>query len=91
MRFVPIKSAEQQGILMLHRARDLLTRQRTGAVNALRGHLAEFGIVAAKGTASARDLMELVETDDRIPQCARDALSVLVAVPSRGWLEFRVA
>ncbi|CAA9339244.1 MAG: Mobile element protein [uncultured Microvirga sp.] len=78
MRFVPVKSAEQQGMLMLHRARDLLTRQRTGAVNALRGHLAELGIVAAKGTASARDLMDLVETDERIPGCARSALSVLV-------------
>jgi transposase len=78
MRFVPLKSAEQQGMLMLHRSRDLLTRQRTGAVNALRGHLAEFGIVAAKGTASARELMELVATDERIPECARSALSVLV-------------
>jgi transposase len=78
MRFVPMKSAEQQGILMLHRTRDLLIRQRTGSVNALRGHLAEFGIVAAKGKASARDLMDQVETDDRIPECARDALSVLV-------------
>jgi transposase len=62
MRFVPVKSAEQ----------------RTGAVNALRGHLAEFGIVAAKGTASARELMDLVGTDERIPHCARSALSVLV-------------
>jgi transposase len=77
MRFVPVKSAEQQGMLMLHRTRDLLTRQRTGAVNALRGHLAEFGIIAAKGSASARDLMNLVGTDERIPECARSALSVL--------------
>ena len=78
MRFVPVKTAEQQGMLMLHRARDLLTRQRTGSVNALRGHLAEFGIVAAKGTASAHDLMDLVQTDGRIPEHARSALSVLV-------------
>ncbi|MCW3477936.1 IS110 family RNA-guided transposase [Limobrevibacterium gyesilva] len=78
MRFVPVKSTEQQGTLMLHRARDLLTRQRTGAVNALRGHLAEFGIVAPKGIARARELMELVATDDRIPECARGALSMLV-------------
>jgi transposase len=77
MRFVPVKSADQQGMLMLHRARDLLTRQRTGAVNALRGHLAEFGIIAAKGKASARDLMDLIETDERIPECARGALSGL--------------
>jgi len=78
MRFVPVKSAEQQGVLVLHRARDLLVRQRTGAVNALRGHLAEFGIVGPKGTASARELMGLATTDERIPSCARDALSVLV-------------
>ena len=47
MRFVPVKSEEQQGMLMVHRTRDLLVRQRTAAVNALRGHLAEFGITAA--------------------------------------------
>jgi transposase len=51
MRFVPVKSEEQQGMLMVPRTRDLLVRQRTAAVNALRGHLAEFGITAAKGTA----------------------------------------
>jgi transposase len=45
MRFVPVKSAEQQSVLMLHRTRDLLIRQRTSLVNALRGHLAEIGIV----------------------------------------------
>jgi transposase len=45
MRFVPLKSAEQQSALMMHRARDLLIRQRTMLVNALRGHLAEFGLV----------------------------------------------
>jgi transposase len=43
MRFVPVKSEEQQGVLMVHQTRDLLVRQRTAAVNALRGHLAEFG------------------------------------------------
>jgi transposase len=78
MRFVPVKSTEQQGMLMLHRTRDLMVRQRTGAVNALRGHLAEFGIVAPKGKASVRDLMDLVETDERIPESARYALKVLV-------------
>jgi transposase len=74
MRFVPVKSEEQQGMLMIHRSRDLLVRQRTAAVNALRGHLAEFGITAAKGTARARELMSLVDTDDRVPAIARDAL-----------------
>ena len=49
MRFVPIKSIEQQSILALHRVRALLVRQRTSSVNAVRGLLSEFGIVAAKG------------------------------------------
>src|SRR3979411_2356689 len=49
MRFVPIKSAEAQSVLMLHRARHLLVRQRTAQVSALRAHLGEYGIVAAKG------------------------------------------
>lgn len=78
MRFVPVKSVEQQGLLMLHRTRDLLIRQRTGAVNALRGHLGELGIVTGKGKANARELMSLVDVDERIPQSARSALSILV-------------
>ncbi|MBB4367136.1 transposase [Bradyrhizobium sp. CIR18] len=78
MRFVPVKSAEQQGILMLHRTRDLLTRQCMGAINALRGHLGELGIVTGKGKANARELMALVDVDERIPQSARRALSILV-------------
>ena len=49
MRFVPIKSADQQALLMLHRTRDLLIRQRTQLINALRAHLAEFGLVAETG------------------------------------------
>jgi len=49
MRFVPVKSPEQQSVLLLHRARSLLMRQRTMTVNALRAHLAEFGIVTARG------------------------------------------
>lgn len=51
MRFVPIKSAENQASLMLHKTRELLVKQRTMSVNALRGHLAEFGVVAARGVA----------------------------------------
>jgi transposase len=49
MRFVPIKSEDQQATLMLHRARDLLVRQRTQLINAIRGHLAEFGLIEAQG------------------------------------------
>lgn len=49
MRFVPIKSADAQSVLMLHRARHLLVRQRTSQVSAIRAHLAEYGVIAPKG------------------------------------------
>ncbi len=49
MRFVPIKTREQQSVLMLHRTRQLFVRQRTALINAIRAHLAEFGIVAGVG------------------------------------------
>ena len=58
MRFVAIKSPDQQAILMLHRVRDLLIRQRTQLVNMIRGQLAEFGIVLAKGIQHALRLIE---------------------------------
>ncbi|MER8602170.1 IS110 family transposase, partial [Mesorhizobium sp. M1339] len=76
MRFVPVKSQEQQGVLMLHRVRELLIRQRTMLVNALRGHLAEFGIVTRQGIAGTGMLIELVEDEDNelIPPLARAAL-----------------
>src|SRR5271154_2506829 len=69
MRFVPIKSAEQQGQLMQHRTRDLMMRQRTQLINAMRAHLAELGIVAAKGDAGVTQLLAIVadETDARPP------------------------
>lgn len=80
MRFVPVKSEDQQSVLMLHRARDLLIRQRTMIVNALRGHFAEFGIVAAQGVWNMGKLVErLVDPDERrIPGVARKVLRVLV-------------
>ena len=53
MRFVPEKSAERQGVLMLHRTRDLLMRQRTMMLNAVSGHLAEFGIITATAMAAS--------------------------------------
>jgi transposase len=73
MAFVPIKSAEQQGVLVLHRSRDLLVRQRTMLLNALRAHLAEFGIVAAQGR---RKLAELIGqlNELELPELARTAL-----------------
>jgi transposase len=79
MRFVAVKSEEQQGALMLHRARTLLIRQRTMLVNALRGHLAEFGIVAPKGIWNVKMLTALVadEGESRIPEVARPALRAL--------------
>jgi transposase len=61
------------------RARDLLVRQRTQIINALRGHLAEFGIVAAKGPARVRQLMLAVgDPDEPIPELARSILQMLI-------------
>lgn len=60
MRFVPIKSAEQQAVLMVHRTRDLLVRQRTQLINAIRSHLAELGIVASKGREGVQELIKIV-------------------------------
>jgi transposase len=61
MRYVAIKNPEQQAALMLHRTRDLLVRQRTMLVNALRGHLAEYGLIAPQGLPSVPKLIELAE------------------------------
>jgi transposase len=77
MRFVPIKSEEQQAMLMAHKTRDLLIRQRTMGVNALRGHLAEFGIIAPKGIGRVEELVERA-TDASLPEMAKAALGVLV-------------
>lgn len=81
MHFVPIKTPGQQAALMLHRSRELIVGQRTALVNALRGHLAELGIVTAKGIHRVADLLaELVGADDgRIPPLARAALNCLAA------------
>jgi transposase len=81
MRFVRIKSAEQQGRLMQHRTRDLLMRQRTQSINALRAHLAELGIVAAKGDKGVKELLSIVadEKDARLPIDARASVIVLAA------------
>jgi transposase len=81
MRFVRVKSAEQQGQLMQHRTRDLLMRQRTQVINALRAHLAEFGIVAAQGDRGVKELLALVtdKEDPRLPIDARASVIVLAA------------
>src|SRR6201996_725781 len=79
MRFVPIKTKEQQTALMLHRARQLLVRQRTMLSNAMRGHLAELGIVSAKGRQGTGVLLEIIADaeDGRVPLVARGVLDVL--------------
>jgi len=80
MRFVPVKSMEQQSLAMLHRSRDLLIKNRTMLVNALRSHLAEFGFVAAKGIGKLPDLIEIVAAAPKaaLPDMVRPALSGLL-------------
>jgi transposase len=80
MRFVPVKTETQQAILMLHRVRDQLIGQRTATINALRGHLAELGIVAAQRQAGLRQLLAALGDleDGRVPPLAREVLQVLV-------------
>jgi transposase len=79
MRFVPTKSQQQQSGLMLHRSRQLLVRQRTMLSNAIRGHMAELGIISAKGRNGTAELLEVIANaeDDRIPATARFSLDVL--------------
>ena len=81
MRFAPIKSAEQQSVLMLHRTRELLVRQKTMLINALRGHCGELGIIVAQGASKVAELIEMIEDrgDARLPTLAREALMALVA------------
>jgi transposase len=77
VKFVPVKSAGQQGILALHTARSLLVKQQTMAVNAIRGLAAEFGITVAKGVRKLDELMRLVESDEGLPRQARQAIGGL--------------
>jgi transposase len=77
MRFVPVKTIDQQAALALHRCRDLLIRQRTQLINALRAHLAELGMVAAKGKAGVKDVVAIV-TGTQLPGPMRQALQALV-------------
>ena len=82
-RFVPVRSVENQAELMGHRTRELLSGQRTAALNALRGHLAEIGVVAAQGAHNAYGLKRLLVdgVDDNgevvVPDCVREALAPL--------------
>ena len=79
MRFVPIKTPEQQSVLMLHRTRQLFVRQRTTLVNAIRAHMAEFGIVAGVGRNGLEALLDLIAKgeDERVPPVARECLMAL--------------
>ncbi len=79
MRFVPIQSAGRQGVLVLHRARELLVRQRTMLINAIRGHCAEFGLIVAQAARRASELVEQVRqtTTPALPEMAQSAVLML--------------
>jgi transposase len=81
MRFVETKTPEQQSCLMLHRTRHLFIRQQTSVINAIRAHLAEFGIVAPVGRHGVEALLEVVAdvSDNRVPEVARACLAALGA------------
>jgi transposase len=78
MRFVPVKSVEQQGVLVLHRSRELLVRQRTMLVNGLRAHMAELGIIVPQGIQRVPELVAMLKDQTiGIPQIAREALTAM--------------
>ena len=79
MRFVAIKTPEQQSCLTLHRTRHLFIRQQTSVINAIRAHLAEFGIVAPVGRNGVEQLLGIVAegSDGRLPEIARACVAVL--------------
>ena len=80
MRFVPVKTTEQQSVMVLHRVRELLMGQRVRLSNAIRGHMAEFGLIAPIGRIGLQRLIETIddETDDRVPPGARLCIRMLV-------------
>src|SRR5271154_7102486 len=79
MRFVATKTPEQQSCLMLHRTRHLFIRQQTAVINAIRAHLAEFGIVAPVGRRGVEELLQVVAdaSDKRLPEVARACVAAL--------------
>jgi transposase len=81
MRFVETKTPEQQSCLMLHRTRQLFIRQQTSVINAIRAHLAEFGIVAPVGRKGVEQLLAVVAdaSDRRVPELARACVAALGA------------
>jgi transposase len=82
MRFVPIKGEQQQAMLLIHRARDLLVRQRTGLINALRAHLAEFGVILPKGGHNGRRLPAMLLAGETFGMAA-PVVAVLLAMARR--------
>src|SRR5271169_1978027 len=79
MRFVGVRSRENQAALMRHKAREMLVSQRTQLLNALRGHLTEVGVIAPQGLRFARELAELIEAcDEAIPFEVCEALAPVV-------------
>src|SRR5450631_736173 len=76
MRFVPVKTAEQQAGLMMVGVRDRLIRNRTHLANAIRGHAAEFGLTAAKGMAHLVPLLDRIEADESLPALARELFAI---------------
>ena len=81
MRFVPIKSPEQQSVLMMHRTRQLFVRQRTSLINAIRAYMSEFGIVAGVGRNGVEKLLKIIGRghDERVPDTARECFLALAA------------
>lgn len=80
VRFVPVKSEDTQGAAMVFRVRELLIRQRTQAINSLRGHLTEFGQIVPQGAANASKLIAIVEDPEcDLPADAVPTLKVLIA------------
>jgi transposase len=79
MRFVETKTPEQQSCLMLHRTRHLFIRQQTAVINAIRAHLAEFGVVAPVGRNGVEELLDVIADpkDNRVPEVARECLAAL--------------
>ena len=78
MRFLAVKSKAQQAALMLHKTRDLMVRQRTMLINAVRGHLGEYGITAAKGASGVRTILGAIYLqEEQLPDLARAAMHSL--------------
>ena len=79
MRFVPTKTPEQQSGLILHRTRHLFIRQQTSVINAIRAHLAEFGVIAPVGRKGVEELLRVVAdpNDKRVPEVVRACVAAL--------------